>query len=282
MDISIITPIYKGNRYIDSLILNLEDNLSVLNEVEIELILVNDSPEIDLKYDLSLIKNLNVKEVINTDNLGIHKSRIQGIKTAMGEYIIMLDQDDYLERNALKSQLETIEDGDVVVGNGYNEDKDGKKKPLFKNFQQQQKINNLELFFYIGNLIVSPGMCMLRRNKIPENWYENTISINGADDWLLWLEYLVNGINFKLNPEKIYTHKNVGTNVSNNEEQMYQSALEVVKIANLIVKNQRLIDISVRRINMRHYYEGRGLYRKIFSYFKNYDIAWKLLLYKIS
>lgn len=61
MDVSVITPIYKGNRYISGIFQMIADNAQKAPQLNIELVLVNDSPEIPLEYDESLVRKLFVK-----------------------------------------------------------------------------------------------------------------------------------------------------------------------------------------------------------------------------
>ena len=65
MDVSVITPIYKGNRYINGIFQMIADNAQKAPQLDIELVLVNDSPEIPLEYDESLVQNFSLKIVDN-------------------------------------------------------------------------------------------------------------------------------------------------------------------------------------------------------------------------
>ena len=78
MNISIITPVYHGSNYLDKLIKNIESITNTQYINSIELVLVNDSPEIPLNYSPST--KLKITEVINSKNVGIHQSRINGLK----------------------------------------------------------------------------------------------------------------------------------------------------------------------------------------------------------
>ena len=95
----------------------------------LEFILINDSPWEKIN-DLNKYINysdINIKIFDNYQNLGIHRSRVNGIKQATGEYILMLDQDDFISDDYLKQQLLKIGDADICVCNGYKELFDRKK-----------------------------------------------------------------------------------------------------------------------------------------------------------
>ena len=87
MDISIITPIYNGNKYLNSYLKMIEDATSIISDVEV--IWVNDSPNVPLEYDKELAKNIDLQIIENEKNSGIHKSRVNGLTKAKGEYILL-------------------------------------------------------------------------------------------------------------------------------------------------------------------------------------------------
>ena len=123
MDISIIVPIYKGNKYISPIMEMTKKNINYLNAqgktLDIELILVNDYPETPIFLE-RIDAGFNVIVIENETNVGIHQSRVNGLKMANGQYVLFLDQDDEIFDNCLYSQYMKIFDYDMVIGNGYN------------------------------------------------------------------------------------------------------------------------------------------------------------------
>ena len=95
-------------------------NTPVVKNVEVEVILVNDSPwsTID-ESKLSAIKQ-SYKIVVNKKNSGIHQSRVNGINIASCDYILLLDQDDKISENYFESQYEKAmkENADLIIANG--------------------------------------------------------------------------------------------------------------------------------------------------------------------
>ena len=115
MDVSVIIPIYKGNGYIESLLNKIEKNYQE-SQKEIEVIFVNDYPD---------------EEIIV-----IHQTRINGLKKALGKYILFLDQDDEISDFFIKSQLEHIGNADLCIANGIMESENGKCL-IYKNQKSQ-------------------------------------------------------------------------------------------------------------------------------------------------
>ena len=115
VDISLIIPLYKGNRYCKRLLNMLDQNMEYLNQYQncdIEVIFVNDYPDEDIQLD-GYEHSYRIKLINQVNNKGIHASRVEGLKQAKGEYIIMLDQDDLVERNWLYSQWNKIKTEDA-------------------------------------------------------------------------------------------------------------------------------------------------------------------------
>lgn len=288
IEISVIVPIYKGKKYIKKIVNMIATNAAFIDD-EVELVFINDYPaeKINIKDNTS-VDNLIIRNIENPSNLGIQRSRIQGIKNSKGKYIVMLDQDDVIKDDALYKQLQIIKSSKAgaVISNGYSEE-NKKEKILFATKKQMKMVNNLSMYMYFGNMIASPGMCMINRENIPSLWLmeENVLKNNGADDWLLWVLFLINKNYFEINySDRLYIHKTEGTeNTSADNRKMLVSSIEAMKI---VMKNynndsqiMRLISICNRRLQMRINYEINKN-NKITEYLKNPDIAARIFKYK--
>lgn len=124
--LSIITPVYNGEKYI----INCID--SVLNSglVDYELIVINDGSTDGTKRILdSFSKDHKNIIVIHTENHGQGMARNSGMKVARGEYIAFLDVDDTLEKEGLSYLYNlAIDKGyDIVSGTYYRKDNHSKE-----------------------------------------------------------------------------------------------------------------------------------------------------------
>ncbi|WP_010077706.1 glycosyltransferase [Liquorilactobacillus mali] len=233
--ISLVVPFYEGNRYLDGIIKNfndIKDNFLMINkEIDLELILVNDSPHVKVNVELLKKANFKYKVIANKKNFGIHYSRVIGVRNAENNWIIFLDQDDELEVSNFYTQVKSIDDCDGefgVIGNGMYEYKNEEKK-IFKN----EKIATLSLressFLKIRNLITSPGQCIINKKLIPNYWKDNILKNNGSDDWFLWILIKNDGLRFKINDTIVYKHKlNKNGNYSNDYDKMHLSNIEML------------------------------------------------------
>ena len=279
-DVSIITPVYKGNRFLLLLLQNISSVAENAKKYSIEWIIVNDYPEEDIIPLKSNSTNLSIRIINNSKNVGIQKSRIKGLKSRKRKYILFLDQDDKIDSQTLKVHMDTIRDKDVSISNGFNQI-GNKFIPVFKNLKQMTLLNKLSIYFYIGNLIVSPGMALIRKNAIPNLWIENVLKINGADDWLLWVLLIKTKAKFSFIDKKLYFHIKTPFNTSDNIKQMIDSSNEAVnKYIYFFPDDIKLSKVYKRKLKMWNNYALKGR-KKGMEYFFNPDIAFYTLMYKI-
>ncbi|HIP12072.1 MAG TPA: glycosyltransferase family 2 protein [Arcobacter sp.] len=109
--VSIIIPIYNGEKYIRNAI------TSVLNQSyrNIEIIVINDgsTDELDSSDVLSIDTNIRF---YSKENEGLGMTRNLGIALAKGDYIFFLDADDILPRNAIELLRTSIRNNDFIIG----------------------------------------------------------------------------------------------------------------------------------------------------------------------
>jgi glycosyltransferase involved in cell wall biosynthesis len=281
MDISVVVPFYKGNQHMEQLFGVMRRNAAAAGKLQVELILVNDSPEVPVVYEPGWVEGFTLRILDNPHNMGIHGSRINGIRGAQGTFVQMLDQDDLLADDALLSQYEAIGDHDIVVCNG--EDQGGPHPGvLYSSVSQQRMVAELSYYYTIGCMITSPGQCLIRKSAFPACWLAEPIRNNGSDDLLLWLLMLNDGSRWTINPRNLYTHVITGSNLSADFYRIRTSAFEVkdfMKSHGLLTEKQERQ--FLRRFRMREEYECKGKQRKLWAMICNPDLSWDLLIKKI-
>ncbi|QGY95493.1 glycosyltransferase [Lactobacillus crispatus] len=279
-DISIITPVYKGNKYLSNLVKCIEKAAKNVGKYQVEWLLVNDFPEEKVEKPESHIKNLKIRLTNNEENLGIQQARINGIKQCTGTYVLLLDQDDKVSQDSLKIHLKNLINADVSVTNGYVENEDKILRKIFSTKSQINCTTNINYYFYIGDIIVSPGMVMIKKDAIPSIWLEKTLTTNGADDWLLWTLLLAQNKKFEVSFATTYVHTDTGTNTSKNKSKMWKSTEEALEIFRTnIHAYDKLCRVFERRIKLIKGFQLENK-NKLSLYLQNIDIAWYVLIYK--
>lgn len=280
MKISIITPFYKGNKYMKNFVECINKSVRRI-DCEVELIMVNDSPDEKININ-GLLDNINLLIINNKINEGIHKSRINGLKKSSGDYILFLDQDDFIDEDFFYSNLSYINkypNYDMIVGNGIEELQE-KNNIIYKNKMIMKMVSKKRTYFSVRNFIFSPGQCLIKKKSIPDYWLKNILKINGADDYYLWILMLCENKKFIVNPKKIYIHKNTGSNLSNNQENMYKSELEMLSYLKNLLSKKDYNDLKAL-LNFRYNYKNNKkiyciIHPLMYFYKIFYAILWRI------
>lgn len=131
--VSVIIPVYRAEKFIHECI------ESVLNQThtDLELILVDDgSPDNSGAIcDEYALKDNRIK-VFHQQNGGVCAARNKGLDMATGDYILFLDSDDYMPKDALKTLYNdaTQNDADIAIGR------------IFCNTESAEFDNNLQVW----------------------------------------------------------------------------------------------------------------------------------------
>lgn len=128
MKLSVIIPVYNGEKHINNCIAFLKNE----KFRDVEFIIINDgSTDLTEQIVLKSICNDNRFKLVNKKNSGVSDSRNNGIKLCSGEYIMFLDCDDiyesgfldYINKILINNKIEVLLFGFSIVGskNRYND-----------------------------------------------------------------------------------------------------------------------------------------------------------------
>ena len=227
--ISVITPIFKGKRYLQRLkgmILNNSFNAREL--VNVEWIIVNDDPA-EKVLTIQMNEGIKILSINHKKNVGIQRSRIDGILSCSGDYVVLLDQDDRIWDEYISEQYSVIKaaNADAVVCDLKN---DGVAWYGCNHIPSIEDAIRKETMLKEGNQIISPGQVLIRRESIPKLWLETHLQYNGSDDNFLWLCMLAMGCRFITNPSILYERNITGKNASFRIIEMRKSSNEVIDL----------------------------------------------------
>ena len=151
--VSVIMPVYNGERYIREAI------KSILNQTykNFELLIIDDCGQdksMDIVRAYAKIDD-RIRIIYNRSNKGIAYSRNVGLDVCDGEYIAIMDDDDYAFNYRLSKQVEFLDNNpqyDVVGGKAKWIDGEGRViKPEIDLLKDEKKIKTMFLFFNIFN-----------------------------------------------------------------------------------------------------------------------------------
>lgn len=219
--VSIVVPIYHGEKYIKNLIRQMEGCADKsIGNCELELVLVNDDP--DCMLDSYHSEKLEIRAIETDRNRGIHAARVRGLNYCRGDYVLFFDQDDKIYPNYFNSQLAHLGDKGAVVCKILH-----KGRQFYDIRMPFEKVISREYIVGVRNPIISPGQVLIKKTKIPKIWTELVLKNNGADDWMLWLCMIADGQEFALNTDLLFEHVVEGENESVNVQHMMDSEKEL-------------------------------------------------------
>lgn len=242
--VSIIVPVYNGEKYLTQC-LN-----SILNQTYqyFEIIIINDNSPDNSKYiiDHFAKKEQRIKVVKNDVNLGA-MVRHKGIQMSQGEFILFLDQDDWLNRNGINDLLNKIleEKADIAYGqvtSVIDKNKIIKRKGSNNCAEENltNSINQPELFehyfiSYFGINILRPSLLgNLYRRSIFEKagFFSQPSAIVGADLFLnLWIHPYLEKVCFLQSTVLYYRWGGMTNKANPNYLRNMKEAYEIKKIA---------------------------------------------------
>ena len=157
--VSIIVPIYNSEKYlkrcVESILNQTYDNIGV--------ILINDgSKDNSLNIINDYYKNHPDKiKMFDQKNIGVAKTRNKGIKLSTGDYIMFVDNDDYLDNDYVETYLYNAMKGDydIIIGGYRRPDENG-------NINKELKLKDVEWSKY---MVMAPWAHIYKKELLVKN-----------------------------------------------------------------------------------------------------------------
>jgi glycosyltransferase involved in cell wall biosynthesis len=185
--VSAIVPLFNGEQFISE---SIESLLSQTCPID-EIIVIDDkSTDQGLKIVRKLIEtNQTVKLLRNPSNKGSSHCRNLGIKESSGDYILFLDQDDYLGSNYLEEisnhlMKHSVKETAGVHSSYFIVDENGENP----NEISYDEINSDEFLGYqfLRNRILSNSGTIIKKSILDQTGLYDE-SLKFSQDWDLWL-----------------------------------------------------------------------------------------------
>lgn len=115
--ISIVVPVYNGEKYISKCL----DSLINQSYKNIEIIIINDGSNDNTEKICNKYKEIDSRiKVISIENGGVSKARNIGIENATGQFLMFCDSDDYVAKDWCKLLLENYKENNLILCDYYN------------------------------------------------------------------------------------------------------------------------------------------------------------------
>ncbi len=239
--VSIIVPIYNAEKYLNRCI------TSILEQTykNIELILINDgstdsSEEIILQMQE---KNKDIIKYYKQENKGVFETRNFGITIATGEYIMFIDNDDYIDNDYVEQYVNVAESGkyDLVIG-GHR--RTSEKKEILSKTRLPDTI-------WGKYITLTPWARIYRREYIVENDIK-FLTCNIGEDIYFNMQALIISNNIKIidyiGYNWVFNTKSVSNTIQKNfydvdKYRMLDETYKVLQQKNLLLKEREYVEL---------------------------------------
>ncbi|MEH1938915.1 MAG: glycosyltransferase family 2 protein [Nostoc sp.] len=215
--VSVIIPAYNTEAYIAKAIESvLEQTLT-----DIEVIIVDDGSNDKTVEVAKSFTDQRLKVIVNQQNLGVSAARNRALRVAQGEWIAVLDSDDWYAPERLEKLVLLAEktNADMIADDLYLI-KDGATSPWSTLIQESgehldiDKVIPIDIVYFVetdvyGEVGLHLGLSkpIFKREFLVKHGieYDETISI--AEDFWLDMKCLINGARFFLVPKPSYFYR---------------------------------------------------------------------------
>lgn len=214
-EVSVIMPAYNTKAYIARAI------ASALNQslTNIEVIVVDDASTDGTAEAARRFQDERVRVFVNDQNMGAAGARNRALREARGNWIAVLDSDDWYAPERLERLLQVAraEQADMVADDLYYV-QDGSDTPLSTLIQGSghaiTEIRRVDPVFFVetdiyGQQGLHLGLSkpLMRRQFLIEHGIEYDLSLRLGQDFWLYLNCLINGARYFLVPEPYYYYR---------------------------------------------------------------------------
>jgi succinoglycan biosynthesis protein ExoO len=213
--VSVIIPAYNTEAYIAKAI------ESVLGQTlnDIEVIVVDDGSSDQTVKVAKSFYDQRLKVIVNQENLGVSAARNRALTAAQGEWVAVLDSDDWFNPERLEKLVLLAEEtnADMIADDLYLI-KDGATSPWSTLIQESgehiDKILPIDLIYFVEtNVYGQAGLPLgltkpiFKREFLVKHgiMYDETVSI--AEDYWFDIKCLINGARFFLVPKPYYFYR---------------------------------------------------------------------------
>lgn len=243
--VTLIVPVYNSEKYIGKCL------DSILNQTynNYEILVVNDGSKDNSQKIINSYKEKYPDKItsIEQENKGVAKTRNESIKRATGDYIMFVDNDDYLDKDYIETFVKTIEEGnyDIVLGGYRRPNEEGK---IIKTLKLQDEE-------WSKFMIMAPWAKIYRKSYLIENNIE-FLSVNLGEDIYFNLKAMLISTKIKIidyvGYNWFFNTKSVSNTTQKNIKQLQvyellDSCYNMVKDEGLLEKKYDIIETHFTR-----------------------------------
>ncbi|WP_373526857.1 glycosyltransferase family 2 protein [Nostoc sp.] len=215
LKVSIIIPAYNTEAYIGRAIESaLEQTLN-----DIEVIIVDDGSSDKTVEVAKSFTDQRLKVIVNQQNLGAAAARNRALRVAQGEWIAVLDSDDWYAPERLEKlvSLANERDADMIADDLYLIN-DGETSPwstlIKESGERIDKIRQIDIVYFVEtDVFGQPGLHLglskplFKREFLVKHGIEYDEAIRMGQDFWLDMKCLIKGARFFIEPKPYYFYR---------------------------------------------------------------------------
>ena len=246
--ISVILPIYNSEKYLEDCL------VSIIGQSfsDIEIICINDGSTDNTYQIIDKYANSDSRFiVVNQENKGAAVARNIGLELAKGEYVIILDSDDYFDKYMLEEfyNLAQKTKSDIVVSNSFSEDGITGEKKIPKHHLKKQLLsenifNYKQYYKYIFNFSVGWAwdkfykLDFIKKNDLKFQ------DLKSTNDVFFVFKSLICANNIAILDKPLITHRiNLCTQISSNRDKSPMCFIDAIIAIKQELERQNIYDI---------------------------------------
>jgi len=211
--VSIITPLYNGERFVAETI----ESVLAQTYPHWEMIIINDGSKDSSE---AIVEQYTKKDsrikLVSQPNAGSAAARNNGIRRAAGRYIALLDADDLWEPFFLESQLDLMHKTGALLVYGSHKRIDAQNQECLKPFYVPEKVIYTDLLKTCSITCLTGLYDTSKYGKV----YLNEAFKSLRDDHIYWLDILkMTGLAYG-NQQVIGSYRILGNSVSRNKKKV--------------------------------------------------------------
>lgn len=194
--VSIVIPCFNDAKFVEEAVMSAIDQTYINKEV----ILVDDGSDLETREELEKLRP-RLTQLISQENKGQSSARNRGIKASTGEYIFLLDSDDFVDATFCEKAIKAFrEQDDVKIVSCYaRRFNDDGEIDIFKTRGGRLKDFLLENY--------ALGTSMFRKDQaLKAGLYDEEMD-KGFEDWEFFIRLLKNGGKAVVVPEPLYHYR---------------------------------------------------------------------------
>lgn len=283
--ISVLIPLYNVEQYIARCL----DSVLSQTYQNFEIVVVNDgSPDNSIHVvKIYAERDKRIRIIENGENMGLAWTRMVGYTNARGSYIVFLDSDDFLPKDALKNLRSAIETtkADIIIGNFQKVDSKGvygkksNNKLLYGNGKRT-------VFKSLLKNEISQSLCgkMYNIKLFKDHKYVTYKNFVNAEDGFLLYQIIENTNNIRVIDNIVYHYYQNQTSSTNSNltENGVKSIVTHWNALNTVFRNDKELNYLCFKRNARSYIAMMRHYNLIQNYLEIDELKGKVTFSKLT